>query len=124
LPAQHFPNLALALGVEAVGERDLHLGGVRQQLGLIEADELVEIRHAADVSERGARLDNMLQLIAQEGLPFEDARQRGSDKVDIDLTRSAIQVLADDAAGVLPLAVACPANRKAGHEMESLPVEG
>src|SRR5258708_31229824 len=122
-PAQHFGHLAVALGVQAIDERDLDFTGVGEKLGFIEPDEFLEIRHATHIAERGAGLDDVLQLVPEEGFLFEYAGERGSDQIDIDFARAAIDVLPVDDSGRLPLAPARTANREAGDEMESLPVQ-
>ena len=82
LPGKDLLHRIAALGVDPVGQGQFHLVGVGKQVGLVETDEPVEIvAHPSDIPVSGARLDDVLELVAKDGLLVIDARQRREDEV-------------------------------------------
>src|SRR5207249_7224089 len=83
LPGEDLLHGVAMFGVEAIGQRQLHFVRVREQILLIKPDEAVEIRpDAVDIAVGGARLDYVLQLVAEDRLLVEHASQRWKNDVE------------------------------------------
>ena len=77
LPGEDLLHVVAALGVNAVRHREHQLVGVGEQVALVEADEPIEVlADPGDVPVHRARLDHVLQLVAEHRLLVEDPRQR------------------------------------------------
>ena len=132
LPGEDFDHGIAALGVDPVGERESQVVGIGEEVGFVETDEAVEIAaDAGHVVVGDPRLDDMFELVAEDGLFREDAGQRGKDQVERKIAGAADDVGAHDAhiagirrIGSLGFAVKRLLKTDAGDQAETAPVQG
>src|SRR5450755_444301 len=111
-------------GIETVRQRESNLVGIGEQIGLVEADDLVKVlADASNIFVSGARLDDMLDFVSEPTLAVEDAGEGGSDEVKLKLAGAAHQSGGEDPLKAVlswPLALAIESfvHRETGNQVE------
>src|SRR5438046_7816377 len=73
--------------------------------------------------KRGARLDDMLQLVAQECLLLERTREGRQNQVQGKLAHKAVEVAAHNLPVLLALSVTRLADRETGNQVDAFPLK-
>src|SRR3569833_238397 len=96
IPREDLRDRIAPFRVNSIRQAELHFPRIGQQIGGVEQQSVVEVRYTGLVIVTGARLYDMLQLVAKIRLFVVDSRNRRKNEIELAFGRGPQQVRAGD----------------------------